>query len=102
MFAFSAKRKAVQATCSADGVETVLASGEQFMNVRLVADVPDEFVFRGGKNDVQRESQLDDAKVRTQMAAVLGKLRDQLVAHLIRQLDQLRLRQLFDVRRVID
>ena len=72
------------------------------MNVGLVTDVPNEFVLRSRKNNVQCQGQFHYAEIGAEVAAILGKLGDQLVAKFVRELQQLWLRQLLYVGWVID
>ena len=102
VLAFGAQGETVQAAGGADGVKTVLAAGEQFVDVALMADVPDEFVVRRGEDVVEGDGQFDDAEVGAEVAAVFGQLGDQFVADFPGQLFQLIERQFFDVRGMID
>ena len=70
VLALRAERKAVQAAGGADGLEAVLAARQQLVDITLVADIPDEFVVRGGEDGMEGEGQFDDAQVRADMAAV--------------------------------
>ncbi len=97
VLAFGAQSEAIQAVRRADGVKAIFASGEQFVDVNLMADIPDEFVLRRAENTMQRKGQLDHAEVRPKMAAVLRQHRDQLVADFFRQLMKLLQRQFLDV-----
>src|SRR6185503_8503827 len=83
-------------------MEAVLAAGEQFVDVRLVAYVPDEFVSRGAENVMQCDRQFDDTKVGTEVTAMFGQFGDQLVTDFLRQGLHLIGRQLFDVRWIIN
>jgi hypothetical protein len=80
VFALGAQGEAVQAVGGADGVETVLSAGQELVDVDLMADVPDEFVLGRGEGPVQGDGQLDHAEVGSEVAAVFGKLGDQLMA----------------------
>ena len=46
VLAFGAQRKAVEPVCGANRMKAVAAASENLVDVGLVADVPDEFVFR--------------------------------------------------------
>ena len=102
VLAFGAQSKAVQAARLAHGVETAAASGEQFVNVRLVADVKDKAVSRGVEDVVHGQGELDDAQVRPQVAARLGQHTDQLLAYFLSQCLQLRHGKALDVRGRVD
>ena len=101
VLALGAERKAVQAVRLADGAETVFAAGQNFVDINLMAHVPDEFVLGRGENLVQRDGQLDDAEVRAEVAAALGEALDQLGADFAGEFLQLRHRELFDVLRPV-
>ena len=64
VLALGAQREAVQAVGGADRGETVLAAGQQLVDIDLMADVPDEFVLGRVEDVVQREGQFDHAEVR--------------------------------------
>ena len=55
-----------------------------------MAGVEDDPVARGVEHPVDRQRQLDDAEVGSQVASGLGDLGDQESADLLRQLGQLR------------
>ena len=76
VFAFRAERKTVQAVRLANRAKTIFASRQNFVNVNLMAHVPDKFVLRRGENFVQRNGKLDDAEIRTEMAAAFGETFD--------------------------
>ena len=83
MRTFASQGEAVQTTGLTDGMEAVLAARQNLVDINLVADIPDEFVFRRFKNMVQRQGQLDDAESRAAEAIVR-------VAELEAELDVLR------------
>ena len=74
---FRAQRKAVQAVRLPDGAEPVLAPGEHFVDVNLMAHVPDKLVLGRVENAVQRDGQLHHAEIRAEMPAVFGEPGDQ-------------------------
>ncbi len=80
----------------------VLASGEQLVHVRLVARVEDDRVLGRLEHAVHGQRQLDDAQVRSEVAARLGDVGDQVGADLGRQRGQLVLREGRQVRRAGD
>jgi hypothetical protein len=59
------------------------ASGEEFVDIALVADVEDELVARGVEDAVERDGELDDAEVGAEVAAVAGGDLDELVPDLL-------------------
>ncbi len=71
MNALRAEREAIQTIRGADGVKTVLAPGQNLVDIALVADIPDKLVFGRVKYRVQRDGQLDDPEVRAEMTAIL-------------------------------
>ena len=76
-----------------DGAEAVAPAGDELVRICLVADVPDELVMRRIEGDVQRQRQLDGTQVRRQMSAAQCDRLDDLLAHLLRELSQFRLRE---------
>src|SRR5580704_13043161 len=94
---FSPQHEAIQAAWRADGVELFAASGKQFMDIRLVADVENKMVFRRVKNVVHGERQLDYPEVRSEVSAGLREDRNQLLADFLRQGFQLRDGEFFDI-----
>ena len=85
MLAFTSKSESVQSIGGADGMESVLPPGEQFMDIDLMADIPDEFIMRRAETTMQGDGQLHDTQVRPHMPAVPGEFGDQLLANLLRQ-----------------
>jgi hypothetical protein len=98
---FRAQGEAIQSIGGANGMETVFAPGEQFVDVTLMTDIPDKFVVRRGKNAVQGDGQFDNPEIRAEMPAVFGQFGDQLLAQFFGQSLPLFQRQFFDVRRLI-
>ena len=70
----------------AQGLEAVAASGEEFVDVGLVARVEEQDVIGGAKDPVQGEGQFHYAEVAPQVAAGGGHRRDDEVADLAAQL----------------
>ena len=97
VLAFGAEHEAVEAARLADGVEAVAASGEQLVDVGLMADVENEAVGRRVENGVERDGQLDHAEIRPEMAAGLGQDGDEFVANFLRELGKFIQRDFFDV-----
>ena len=77
------------------------AAGQNFVDINLMAHVPDELVLGRVENLVQRDGQFHDAEIRAEMAAALGEALDQFGADFAREFLQLRHRQLFDVLRAV-
>ena len=101
VLALGAKREAVQAVRGADGSETILPAGEQFVHVRLMADVPHELVLWRFEHPMQSHRQFHHAEVRPEVSAVIGQAADQFLAQFLRQFLELLHRQFFDVSRVV-
>ena len=53
------------------GVEAVVSACEQLMGIGLMADIPDKLIARGIELLMHGESQLHDAEIGREMAAVL-------------------------------
>ena len=82
---------AIEETAGAAGLpqapeEFAAAPRQQLVHVALVGDVEDELVVRRVEHPMQRDRQLDDAQVGTDVPAVLGGDRDELLANLLREL----------------
>src|SRR5579864_7204967 len=92
-----AQHEAIQAARRADGVELFAASGKEFVDVGLVADVEDKMVFWRVKNVVHGKRQFDHPEVRSKVSASLGEDRNQLLTDFFRQGFQLRDSELFDI-----
>jgi hypothetical protein len=73
--------------------EAVEAAGQQLVRVGLVSGVPHDAVARRLEQPVQGDGELDDAERRAEMAAGLGDGRDDRLADLGGELDELRLGQ---------
>ena len=69
--------------------EHAQAAGQKLVRIALMADVPNQAVFRRVVQIMQRDGQLDHAESRAEMAARGGDLLDQIVAQLARNLGQL-------------
>ena len=102
VFAFGAQGESVEAVRLADGVEPVLAAGEQLVDVALVAHVPDKLVLRRAEDLVQRDGELDHAQVGAEVAAGFGQGVDQFLANLFGQLLALFEREFLYVFRAVN
>src|SRR4026207_1683361 len=76
MFALGAHGKAAQAVAAAYRAKALSPSREQLMHVNLVADIPDKLVFGRIEDVVQRDGELDDAKIGAEVPAVPGQTSD--------------------------
>ena len=101
VLAFSAERETVQTVGGADGVKAALAAGKEFVDVALMAHVPDEPVFWRREDAMQRDGQLHHAEVGAEVAAVFGKDGDEFVADFLGQLLQLVQLEFLDVFRAV-
>src|SRR6185312_810273 len=88
VFALGALGEPGEATTGAQGPNSVTASGQDFVRIGLMADVPDELVGRRVEDVVQRDGQLDDAETRTKVSAGGGDHVDGLGAQLIGNLPE--------------
>ena len=95
MLAFRAQKKAIQSAVLSHRWEAIETASEHFVHVTLMTHVHDKPIARRVENAVQRDGQLDDAQIRPEMPAGLGKDFDQFVAHLLRQLRQILFAQRF-------
>jgi hypothetical protein len=102
VLALGTEHEAVEASGLADGIETTLAAGKQFVYVGLMADVEDEAVDRRVEDVVKSDSQLDDAKIGPDVSAGLGDSSDEALANLFSEAFELDRRQPLYVDRRFD
>ena len=69
VLAFLTLGEAGQTVGLAQRVHALAAAGQYLVGIGLVADIPDDAVFRRIEHAVQRDGQFDDAEVRRQVAA---------------------------------
>jgi len=69
VFGLAALGETRQAAVAAHGVHLVFASGEDFVRIALMADVPNQMVFRRVVYIVQGDGQLDRAQIAGEMPA---------------------------------
>jgi len=100
--AFGALWKAGNAAVHAQRAHAFAAAGQHLVGVTLVADVPDQAVFRCVEDGVQGDGQFDRAKVGRQVAAGLRDRVDQEGAQFACQLWQLLAVQSAQVGRAVD
>jgi hypothetical protein len=79
MLAFSARCETGKSAELPQSGELFTPSGEQFVSIGLVPDIPDDFIPRALKNPVQRNGKLDDTKVRGKMSAIRRNDRNKLL-----------------------
>src|SRR6185312_8383507 len=89
VFAFGPLCESGEAAALTQCANAVTPPGEDFVRIRLVADIPDQPVGRRVKHIVQGDGELDDAKPGAEMAAGPRDRVDGLVAQLVRQLPEL-------------
>ena len=89
VLAFGAQGEAVQSARRADRVKAAFPAGKQFVDITLMADVPDELVFGRVENAVQGDRQFHHTQVRAEMTAVFGKDGDEFASNFLGQLLQL-------------
>jgi hypothetical protein len=68
------------------------------MNVSLVGDVEDEFIFWCGENLVHRNAEFDDAEVGAEVTAGDGKAVDECTAYFFAESDELFVGKYFYIR----
>ena len=81
MLTLGAQGESVETVRGADGMESVLATREDLMDIALMTHIPDELVFGGGEDVMERDAELNDAQIRSEMATVLGQLGDKFLPH---------------------
>ena len=73
MFAFGTKHEAVEPTRLTNGFETIETSGENFVDIGLMADVKENAVLWRVEDGVKSQGEFDDAEVGAKMAAGFRK-----------------------------
>ena len=84
------------------GMKTIPTTGENLMGICLMTHIPNQFVFRGVENIMQRHGQLDSTKRGTQMARILTQRIDDELAQLRTNSRQFLHFQFLQVRRRIN
>ena len=97
VLAFLALRERREAVLLLDRRDAIAAAGQDLVRIALVADVPDQAVARRVEEPVQRNRELDDAEARAEMAARCRDRLDQIGTQLVRDVRELRLRDLAEV-----
>ncbi len=100
--ALGALGKAADAVVLAQGVEAVLAPGEELMGIGLVAHVPDDLVLGGVKDVMQGDGEFHHPQAGGEVPAGHGDRGDDLVANLPGQLRQELRGDLLQVHRTAD
>ena len=86
VLAFAALGKARQSAALPERQHLVAPSGENFMGITLVTDVPNQAVIRGIENMMQGDRKLDNAQRSAKVPARDGDHAHGLAAHFIGQL----------------
>ena len=86
-----------QPAAGADRAELRIAARDQLVWIDLVPGVPDQPVARKIETQVQRQAQLDDAKVRGEVGRPDAEHAHQFVAHLLGQLVKLGVRERVEI-----
>src|SRR3954469_7966165 len=102
VFAFFPLRKRCQAVFLLDRRDAVAPTGQDLVRIALMADVPDQPIAWRVEKPVQRDSELDDTEPGTEVAARRGDRFDEIRAQLARNLIELGLRNLAQVRGIFD
>ena len=102
MLTLGAQHEAVQPARLANRVQAVEPPGEHFMDVGLVADVEQQLVVGSVEDRVQGQRQLDDAQVRSQVAAGLRERLNEELANLLGQPGHLRNAQALQIGGRVD
>jgi ribosomal protein S14 len=102
VFAFSAARKTRNTIALTQRVHLIAPASEYLVGIRLMTNIPDQPVFRGIEDVMQRDRQLDRTEIGRQMAAGFGHRIDDECAQFIGDLAQLIAWQTAQVRRLID
>ncbi len=102
VFALAAPGEAGEPAALAQSTDAVAAAGDDLVRIGLVADVPDQPVFRRVEHVMDRDGQFDHAEAGAEMPAGLADRRDHLLPELVRQLAQLVRLELAQVGRGID
>ena len=95
-------RETAQAAELAQRAHAVAAAGEDLVRIGLVADVPDDAVFRRVVDVMQRYRQLDGTEVGAEVSSGLGDAVQQECPQLVGQGLQLLARQMAQVFRGVD
>jgi hypothetical protein len=69
VFTFRAFRETGKTAAGAQRPDTIAAASQNFVRIGLMADIPDQFVFRGVEHIMQRDRQLHHAEAGAEMAA---------------------------------
>src|SRR6185369_15708589 len=99
---FLAPQETAQAFVLSDRRELIATARDDLMRISLMADVDHQLVARRVEGVMQRNYQLDRTEARARVAADLRERLDHVLANLVGERLKLRLRQLAQVRGIID
>ena len=99
VFAFGALREARKPAPLPERADTVAAAGQDLVRIGLMADIPDDPVFRRIENVVEHHGEFDHAEPGTEVAARLGDGVDHLRTQLVGKLAQIALTHRAEIRR---
>ena len=95
---FAAIEKSTRAAGLAQSPKKLTATArQQFVHVALMGDVEDKLILWRVEGAMQRDRQLDHAKIRADVAAIFRRDGDQFLPNFLGQLRQLRRRERLDV-----
>ena len=102
VLAFGTEEETVEAAVLADGLETFAPAGEHFVDVALVADVKEEFVFGGVEGAVEGDGQFDHPEVWAEVAAGFGDRPDEFIANFLGEKREVFFRHGADIGGAVD
>ena len=102
IFAFRHPGKAADAFVSSVGVENILAAGEYFVRISLVADIPNEFIFRRIESVMNGSRKFNRSEAGTKMARVFRDHFEDKLPYFLAQSRQFFRLQLSQIVRRID
>ena len=88
-----------QAAALPQGTNAVAPTGQYFVRITLMTDIPDQTIIWGIEHVMKCDGQFDDAESRTEMTACLGNSVDGLGPQLVGKLLELIGRQVFKTLR---
>lgn len=94
---FTALGETRQTAGLAQRANSVASSGQYFVRITLVPDIPDQPIFRRVKNRVQSRGQFDNAQASPKMPASNRNRRDRFRPHFIRQRMKFSIRHGFQI-----
>jgi hypothetical protein len=102
VLALGAGEESVEALVLADRREAIKPTGEEFVDVALVAYVEEEFVGGGFEDAVEGDGEFHDSEVGAEVAAGVGEDTDEFVADLVGEFRQFLGKEVFEIGRRVD